>query len=207
MKSLAKNLPNQSVLPKNQSGFTLIELLVVIAIIGLLASVVLVSLNATRVKARDVKRIADTAQLQKALDLYYDQNNVYPDGFVNNVPCGGWNVSSVDPFIPALKTAGIMSTVAVDPLNTGTGCGTYTYRYYRYPAGSYNCDPNKGAFYILGVNAFENTTPPGASPGFGCNIDYTTGPLSTICIGGGAYFTACRNWQTEFPWITGKLEK
>ena len=60
-----------------KQGFTLIELLVVISIIGLLSSVVLASLNSTRVKARDTKRVSEVRQLQTALQLYYDTNGSY----------------------------------------------------------------------------------------------------------------------------------
>ena len=61
----------------NRKGFTLIELLVVIAIIGLLASVVLVSLNSAKRKARDTSRITSLKQLQTAVEMYYDDNRQY----------------------------------------------------------------------------------------------------------------------------------
>ena len=68
----------KNTIPKLVSGFTLIELLVVISIIGLLASVVLVSLNSARVKARDTKRLASVRQITSALEIYYDTNGTYP---------------------------------------------------------------------------------------------------------------------------------
>lgn len=70
---------------KKETGFTLIELLVVISIIGLLASVVLVSLNATRGKARDAKRVSDMNQMAKAMELFFNENSTYP---TNNVAVG-----------------------------------------------------------------------------------------------------------------------
>lgn len=65
---------------KATKGFTLIELLVVIAIIGILASVVLASLQTAREKSRDTKRIADVNQIKLALELYNDTNGAYPAG-------------------------------------------------------------------------------------------------------------------------------
>jgi len=62
----------------HKRGFTLIELLVVIAIIGILASVVLASLNSAREKSRDAKRISDVKQLQLALELHFDTTGSYP---------------------------------------------------------------------------------------------------------------------------------
>lgn len=52
---------------KKATGFTLIELLVVIAIIGLLASIVMVSVNTARGKARDSRRLGDMKSIQLAL--------------------------------------------------------------------------------------------------------------------------------------------
>ena len=58
-----------------ESGFTLIELLVVIAIIGVLATLLLANLNATRTRARDAERKSDLKNIQTALRLYYNDND------------------------------------------------------------------------------------------------------------------------------------
>lgn len=90
------------------SGFTLIELLVVIAIIGILASIVLASLNTARVKSRNARRIADLKQIQLALELYFDGNSsVYPAALSSLAPT----------YIPVVPT---------DPLASAA----YSYAYY-----------------------------------------------------------------------------
>ncbi len=57
-------------------GFTLIELLVVIAIIGILASIVLVSVNGGRAKGRDAKRIEDLQSILKNIIISQGFNSV-----------------------------------------------------------------------------------------------------------------------------------
>lgn len=65
-------------------GFTLVELLIVIAIIGILSAVVMSSLNAARMKARDAQRIASIQEVQKALENYYLENGVYPGSTIGS---------------------------------------------------------------------------------------------------------------------------
>ena len=79
-----------------KKGFTLIELLVVIGIIAILASIVLVSLNDARERARDVKRVGDIRQLQLALEGYYDANDAYPGGDGSDTTCAALSAISSD---------------------------------------------------------------------------------------------------------------
>lgn len=69
-------------------GFTMIELLVVIAILGLLATVGLVSFRTAQIKGRDAQRKNDLAQVQKGLELYYNDHQSYPDSLP--VAGGSW---------------------------------------------------------------------------------------------------------------------
>lgn len=64
-----------------RKSFTLIELLVVIAIIGSLSALFLPNFMAARERARDSQRKSDLSQIQKAFELYkQDQSNAsFPD--------------------------------------------------------------------------------------------------------------------------------
>lgn len=163
------------------SGFTLIELLVVIAIIGMLASMVLASLNSARRKARDARRLSDMKTMQTALEFYYDQFNRYPDSDLGG--CGTWDTPGNGTFITPLVSNNFLPAHIMDPL-TNDSCGNY--RYYRYPTGSSGCDTAKGSFYVLSVVDMETSgNPHPASQGWSC---------------------PARNWQNEFDWVAGRFE-
>ncbi len=70
-------------------GFTLIELLVVIAIIGSLSALLVPNFMGARERARDSQRKSDLKQIQKALEMYkQDQTTaVYPDSLPTAGSC------------------------------------------------------------------------------------------------------------------------
>lgn len=61
---------------KNQ-GFTLIELLVVIAIIGILASIIMVSLNDAKKSAKDVVIKSTIQEAAKIAEVFFDDTGGY----------------------------------------------------------------------------------------------------------------------------------
>ena len=71
---------------KNELGFTLIEILVVLAIIGVLTTIALPNFMGARQRARDAVRKSDIRQIQKALELYKNDQvpPAYPTSY-NNV--------------------------------------------------------------------------------------------------------------------------
>ena len=102
----------------SKKGFTLIELLVVIAIIGILAAVIIASLNTARGKARDAQRLATIKQIQTALEFYYDKYGYYPAYTENE--CGGTEgyTTTSNNFMQSLVTEGFLPAYPKDPNNT-----------------------------------------------------------------------------------------
>ncbi len=116
----------------NQKGFTLIELLVVIAIIGVMTSVVMTMVSQGRIKARDSKRKGELAQLQKALEIYYNTNSSYPTTndtwYAATGSCGGsFGYSGATGYIPNLAPT-FVGYLPADPAPSTAACSGYNYR-------------------------------------------------------------------------------
>ena len=132
----------RNLINRNNRGFTLIELLVVIAIIGILAAVVLVSLNSARMKSRDARRLADVRQVMTALELYYNDNGGYPTSSAFAHPNFTADPNQPTPGVgsPAFSTYLASYPVAPGPVDGGPTCteanSGYSYAQTGTPAGS-----------------------------------------------------------------------
>ena len=112
----------------HKKGFTLIEIMVVVFIIGLLASIVTVSVNQSRIRGRDARRISDLDTIRNAVEMFANQNNGTYPGTSGTTYCSvtiGACTGGGATWLTSVITGGILSTSPVDPV------ATRAYRYQR----------------------------------------------------------------------------
>ncbi len=109
----------------NHKGFTLIELLVVIAIIGILSTLAIVALGNARARSRDAKRVSDIRQIHSALELYFNDNGIYPTAITpgNSLSNGTTTYMAAIPSNPTPVNDGNCPT-------TGGSGSQYSYSHY-----------------------------------------------------------------------------
>lgn len=146
-----------------KKGFTLIELILIISILGILSVGVLTALNpiAQIQKANDAKRKSDISQVQRALELYYQDNNAYPASTSDfkisiNGSAVAWG-SSWEPYINVLPQDPVSTNVYIyySPVNSN---GQTYYLYANLERGNQDpqvCNQGKACASIkAGINGF-----------------------------------------------------
>ena len=144
-------------------GFTLIELLVVIAIIGILASVVLASLNSARKKGADAAVKGNLSGIRAAAELYYD-----------GAGAGAYTGLCADASVVAAKAAAVAAAGAVTVAAQGDS----------------ECNVSATA-YAVWVN-YKGATAAGTGTAGGFCVDSTGAARAiTAADSGSTAYTAC----------------
>jgi len=162
---------------EKSKGFTLIELLLVIAIISILSGMVVASFGNAPAQSRDAKRVADLANIQIALEIYYDANDFYPKQAVPSEEV----LLSAGTTGTALIDGDHIAIIPVDPVNDAT----YKYWY---------CGTTDGSAYAIKAKLetqsdrldsdYDKDYPEGmAPPDVGCDCDDDSGYDATSTEG------------------------
>lgn len=110
--------------PRNQAGFGLSDIIVAITIVSLGTSVSAAYLDDTMAAARDAQRMGNIKQVQTALNLYYDDNLVYPISSSDEPTIEAWQDMKV--YLEDNQPWPYMPKVPVDPLDEGE----YQFKYW-----------------------------------------------------------------------------
>lgn len=118
--------------------------------------------NSRWAKIRDIRRLADSASITKALDFYFLENGFYPEAGSDDG--NGWDKTN-DParvFIRPLSELGLISSLIFDPKNNED----YFYRYQKFVAGEYGCDRPFAVFQIASFETTRDNAGIGACPDY-----------------------------------------
>lgn len=142
---------------KLESGMTFVELLLVIAVFSILITGLIMIINPTAqiAKSNDAKRKSDLAQMQRALEVYYQDKGSYPVSIVN------WG-ASWNPYMVKLPK---------DPVATNT---------YVYVSPNSGACVNNQCYYIY-ANLQQARDPQACNGGVACSSLATNGIANNAC--------------------------
>ncbi len=105
---------------KKVKGFTLIEILIVLAVVGLILTIVSISLSAKRAEIRDLERISSMNALRDAMMVVKNQTGSYENSYCSPTYvslCAGQANSELLQILPNLAKMN-------DPEETRVSCAT-----------------------------------------------------------------------------------